>query len=135
MPEPAPRNPPLPVVQTFLSCTQIFQDRTSGTLILIGPTMFVPAPQYPCHARLSFFAEFTGCHGAYLASLVLRDSKDQIVWGFTGTDPFEQEDPLIPHRHTFVDMKVAVPRPGHYVIGLLLNEEEAAQRRITFGTA
>lgn len=128
------RKSPLPVVQTFLSCNQIFQDRLSGTLILIGPTMFLSAPQYPCHARMSFFAEFTGCHGSYVASLVLRDNKDQLVWGFSGTDPFEQDDPLVSHRHTFIDMRVAVPRPGHYVVSLLLNDEEAAQRRITFGT-
>jgi hypothetical protein len=135
MAEPALRNPPLPLVQAFIACHDIFHDQRRGTTILIGPTSHVPVPQFPANIRLSFFADFSGGHGSYQPRLVLRDAADDETWNWSAPQPFEQRNPLLPHQVTFHDVVMAVPRLGRYVLALQLNGEEVAQRGMWFGPA
>lgn len=133
MAEPVPRQPPLPLVHAFLACREIFQDRHTGAHIVVGPTSHVPAALFPTHVRLSFLVEVSGGHGTYLPRLALAGDADEEVWGWTAPDPFAIPNPLIPHLVTFLNLPVAVPRPGRYALVLLLNGQEAARRGLWFG--
>jgi hypothetical protein len=135
MAEPSQRRPPLPLVQAFLACHDIFIDGRTGVHILVGPTSHVPATQFPTFVRLSFVVETVGGHGAYLPRLTLTDDTDEAVWGWTAPEPFESPDPLFPHLVTFHNLAVAVPRPGRYALTLLLNGQETARRGMWFGPA
>jgi hypothetical protein len=128
-----PRKPPLPTVQSFLTCNEIFRDQQKHVLILLGPTAHVPVPKFPAHVRLAMYAEFTGGHGSYTPRMKLYDEVGDVVWSWSGQSPFEHSDPLRPTEVTFDKMIVAVPKPGRYSLALLLNEDEAAQRTLWFG--
>jgi hypothetical protein len=133
MTESVRRKPPLPLVQSFVACREIFTDERTGTVMLVGITSLAPLKQFPAHVRLSLFVEFTGGHGQYLPRLELRDGDDEVVWGWGDPRPIEKPDPLLPHQVTFYDLMVAVPRPGRYVLALHLNGEVAAERSMWFG--
>ena len=124
---------PLPLAQSFLACREIYHDPRVG-VILVGPIFHVPLTQFPAHVRLSIFAEFTGGHGTYKPRLCLRDEAGEEVWGWTPSQPpFLHIDPLRFSQVEFDDLLLAVPRPGRYTLALLLNGDEAAQRRLSFG--
>jgi hypothetical protein len=135
MAEVVKRKPPLPLVQSFLTCQEVFRGQRSGATLLLGPTAHVPVAQFPAHIRLAVYAEFTGGHGSYQPRLCLRDAAGEVVWGWTAADPFAHDDPLLPSDVTFNDLALAVPRPGRYSLVLLLNGEEAAQRALWIGPA
>jgi hypothetical protein len=135
MPEPIPRKLPLPRVQLFVACNEIFHDQRTGQAILVGPFNHVPLKQFPAHVRLSFFAELLGVHGHYQPRLVLRDDADEVVSGWSGANPIDYDNPLFPHQVTFFDLKMAVPRVGRHSLAYLLNGEEVAQRGLWFGPA
>ena len=135
MTEPVPRRPPLPLVQAFLPCGEIFQDSRTGRFVLVGPTSHVPVTHFPAHVRLSVFTEFTGGRGIYQTRIVLREETDEVVWGWGPPQPVEEQDPLRTHHVTFHDLVLPVPRPGRYTLALELNGERVAQRWMTFGPA
>jgi hypothetical protein len=135
MPDNIPRKPPLPVVQSFITCNEVFRGQRSGTTLLHGPVAHLPIAHFPATVRLSVFAEFTGGHGSYKPSLSLRDGSGQTVWGWPAAEPFKHSKPLMPHEVVFNDLSIAVPRPGRYTLVLLLNDEQAAERSMWFGPA
>ncbi len=130
-----PSNLPMPTVQTFLTCNEIFVDPLKRATILFGPSAHVPIPMFPAHVRMSIYAEFTGGHGSYVPRLSLRDDAGEEVWGWTAQSPFGHTNPLTPHEVRIDDVQVAVPREGRYSLILLLNGVEAAQRTMWFGPA
>src|SRR5262249_52319540 len=101
MTEPVPRKPPLPQVQLFVACKEIFHDQRTGQTILVGPISSLPLTRFPTHVRLSFFVELIGGHSHYQPRLVLRDDADEIVWGWNGPHPIDYPNPLFPHEVTF----------------------------------
>lgn len=127
------RKPPLPLLQTFLTCREIFRDPKKRTAILIGPASHIPVNGFPAHVRMSIFTEFTGGHGSYVPRLSLSDSAGEVVWGWTAPGPFELSDPLLPRDVAINDLMVAVPMPGRFSLTLFLNEGEMAQRTLWFG--
>jgi hypothetical protein len=127
------RKPPLPVVQSFLTCHEIFRGQRSGAWLLLSPTAHAAVRRFPTHVQLAIHAEFTGGHGSYQPQLCLRDAAGEVVWGWNAPLPFEHSDPLLPTQVVFNDLKLAVPRAGRYSLALLLNGEEVAQRTMWFG--
>ena len=132
MSEATERKPPLPLILSFVACREIWCDQRTNTYIVVAPTREVSAAHFPTHVRLSFFVELTGGHGSYQPRMALRDIEDEVVWGWTGNHPFESDNPLVPHQVTFLDILVAVPRPGAYRFVFQLNGEDAAQRPMWF---
>lgn len=59
----APCQPPLSVVQSFLTCREVLNDQRTGQVVLVGPTAHVPVAEFPAPIRMSIFAEFAGGHG------------------------------------------------------------------------
>jgi hypothetical protein len=130
MPDAVAPKTPLPNLVSFLPCHEIFHDSHKDTPIAIGPINRGFMRQFPGHIKLSFLFEFTGCHGRYWPQLQLKDEQDQVVWGWTSPQPFEQNNPLVTHQHTVLDLPVAVPRSGRYFFVLLMNEQIMTQRAI-----
>jgi hypothetical protein len=127
------RKPPLPVVQSFLTCEQVYRDERTKALILVRPMTRVMVSHFPVHVPLAIFAEFTGGHGRYEPFLSLRDGAGQTLWSSQVAPPFEHHDPLGSSEIAFPGVSIAVPQPGRYTLALLLNGEEAAQRTMWFG--
>ncbi len=133
MAEVVKRKLPLPIVQSFLTCGEIFHRQESGTTILLGPIAHVPVTHFPAHVRLSIYAEFTGGHGSYRPHLCLRNEAEEAVWSWDPPGSFPQRDPLLRRVITFNDLVLNVPGAGRYSLVLLLNDEEAARRTMWFG--
>jgi hypothetical protein len=125
--------PPMPSVQTFLTCADIFFDPHKRMTLLLGPTAHVPVPMFPAHVHLAIFIEVTSGHGSYLPRFCLRDDTGEEVWGVTMNAPFEQADPLRAAEVRFNAINVAVSKAGRYNLVLLLNGVEAAERTMWFG--
>jgi hypothetical protein len=130
-----PNKPTLPVVQSFITCHEVFRGQRSGTAILLGPSAHIPMANFPGHTRLAVFAEFTGGHGSYVPRLSLRDPAGDEVWDWPAVAPFQHSDPLLPSEVVLNELTVAVPAPGRYTLVLLLNGEESARRTLWFGPA
>lgn len=133
MAEVVKRKPPLPLVQSFLTCEEIFSSQKHGRNLLLGPLTHVPVSQFPAHVQLSIYADFTGGHGSYQLQLSLYDSADEITWSWTPPGLFKHSNPLLPSQAYFNDLILDVPQPGRYCLILFLNGEQAAQRTMWFG--
>ncbi len=135
MAEPVVHKPPLPAALTFLTCREIWRDPRTGKTMLQEPMTHVRLERFPAPVRLSVFAEFTGGHGDYVPRLALHDADDEIVWGWSGKQPFAHRDPLLPSEVCIFDLMMAVPKPGRYTLILLLNGAESARRSLWFNVA
>lgn len=127
------RTPPLPVVQSFLTCQEIFSNPKGGRTLLLGPLTHVPVTQFPAHVQLSIYADFTGGHGSYQPQLSLYDEAEEAAWSWTPPGLFKHSNPLLPCHAYFNDLILDVPQPGRYRLVLFLNDEQAAQRTLWFG--
>ena len=95
------RKPPTPLVQSFVTCDQIFIDRRTGTKILLGPRARLPAERFPTHFPISMYVEFSGGHGSYHPRICLRDDAGEEVWGWTVPGLSYHADPLLVHEVHF----------------------------------
>lgn len=121
---------PAPVAEAFLICGEIWEDKHSGRMMLVGPTSHVNLPTMPAAVRLSVFARLTGGHGNYQLKLSLRNQDDESVWDCLPNDKLAQPDPLMPHQISFLNLAVVASRPGKYRMVLLSDDVEIAQQTL-----
>jgi hypothetical protein len=129
------RRLPLPVATAFVICNDIWRDQRTGIHLLVGPTSHVPIREFPATVRVSVYVHLTGGHGRYRMTLVLRDSDDEPVWKWNPPEVLEHDDPLLPHKVTFIDLGLDVPQRGKYTLALLADGQEFAQQAIWFGVS
>lgn len=121
---------PAPVVEAFLVCSEIWEDKHTGRMMLVAPTIHVSLPEIPAAVRLSVYARMTGGHGEYQLRLSLRDEDDDSVWDCRPHDKLAHADPLAPHQVTFLNLNVVVQKPGKYRMVLLADDQEVAQQAL-----
>ena len=125
--------PPKPVANTFVVCRELFQDQQGKEIIIIGPAVEVPAPQYPFIASMNAFGLFTSLRGSYRLKLQLEDGEGGAVWSHEMPQALQNTDPLVTVQVCFTNLPTCLPKPGKYDMVLLANGEEAA--RYTFSAA
>ena len=121
------RHPPTPVCKSFTVCRQIFQDKFSGEVILIGPTSQIYSFTYPTVMNISVFARCSSAQGVYHLELQLQDLEGNVIWGHKFEPPFELNDPLAVGTLNLQNLGMFVPRPGKFDLVLLANGEEVVR--------
>ena len=119
--------PPTPVMQTFLICREIFQDKWSHHYILVGPSLEFVSQTFPGVTATALYVQVSSCHGRYRPELQLQDFNGQVVWSEALDPPFDAPDPLRTYTLTF-QARLPIPRPGGYDVVLLLNGREVGRR-------
>jgi hypothetical protein len=118
--------PPLPQVQAFVVCREIYEAPKSKDLALVAPFSGVTLPRYPARLQFSVYAHLTEARGRYAMGLHLEDSDGQAVWAWDLPNPVEEQDPLLSHRIALHDIVVEFPRPGRYNLSIVANGDELA---------
>jgi hypothetical protein len=90
------RRTPIPLVQAFLACSDIFEDARSGRLLLVAPFSAVKFRRFPAELRLSLYIRLIGGHGAYALAVQVQDPEDQVVWDGPLPQPVSCADPCGP---------------------------------------
>ncbi len=120
------RKPPQPLVQSFLVCREIFQDKQTGEYLLLGPVSGLTLSAFPAALRLSLYIRLTGAHGSYRLAVQLRDQDGGKVGECPGPDNVHPSDPLAPCQICWRNLGLYFPRPGRYDLILLANDEDLA---------
>jgi hypothetical protein len=115
-------HPPQPYVQAFVVCREIFEDHHSGEYLLFAPRSAFRLAEFPGSIKFAVYAHLTELHGKYQLELRLEDSQGDVLWAVRADPPVKHDDPLMPHRFAFRDLKVSVTSPGRYDL-LLVSEE------------
>ena len=119
-----------PIAQAFVVCREIMEDCRSRDFVLIGPLGALAGPSFPVAFRTSIYACLTCGHGSYALALQLRDSNDQVQWGWDCPQPIRLDNPLIRHKFTLHDAVLPFPEPGRYDLVLLANGDELSRHAL-----
>src|SRR5262249_60774351 len=97
---PVVRRPLLPLVQAFLVCRAVCEDRHTGGFVLVEPFNGIALHFFPAGFPLSRYAHLVGGHGAYQLALALQNDEGAQVWGWAWPEPIRYTEPLAPYRVT-----------------------------------
>jgi hypothetical protein len=122
--------PPLPLVQAFVVCREIWELADTQEHVLIGPFSRVTCAEFPAHVVASVYAHPTEARGRYDLALQLVDDDGEVVWTRPRNTLIEEHDPLMPHRIVLRQVTVCVPQPGRFHLVLLLNGVTVAQQAV-----
>lgn len=123
--------PPLPVVQAYLLCREIFQAENTGEHIIVGPFSRVTLPRGVQRLRFSVYAQLTDAEGEYQLELQARDGDDVMIWNLELPEPLFHDDRLTPHKIALHNLTIELPVPGKYDVVLLANDELLANHSLT----
>ncbi len=121
------QRPPQPYVQAFVICREIFEDHHTGEYLLFAPRSAFRVAEFPGSIKFAVYAHLSELHGKYRLELRLEDSEGIVLWAVRADPPIKHEDPLMPHRFAFRDLKVRVGAPGRYDL-LLVSEDVVIAR-------
>jgi hypothetical protein len=121
------QHPPQPYVQAFVVCREIFEDHHTGEYLLFAPRSAFRLAEFPGLIRFAVYAHLTELKGKYQLELRFEDSEGEILWAVRADPPVKHEDPLMPHRFAFRDLKVRVGAPGRYDLLLVSEDVEIAR--------
>lgn len=116
-----PAKPPLPLVQAFVVCRELYHSPRTGDLILFAPFSSLTGPRYPAKVPLSVYAHLMDARGRYAIALRLLDAADEVVWEWELPQPIEESDPLAPHRIILPEVPVLFPKAGRYDLVIAVN--------------
>jgi hypothetical protein len=119
--------PPQPYVQAFVVCREIFEDHHTGEYLLFAPRSAFRLAEFPGLIRFAVYAHLTELQGKYRLELQFEDSQGETLWAVRADPPVKHEDPLMPHRFAFRDLKVRVAAQGRYDLVLVSEEIEIAR--------
>ncbi len=119
--------PPEPYVQAFVVCREIFEDHHTGEYLLFAPRSAFRVSAFPGSIKFAVYAHLTELHGKYRLELRLEDSQGDLLWAVRADPPVKHDDPLMPHRFAFRDLKVQVSTPGRYDLILVSEDVEIAR--------
>jgi hypothetical protein len=125
-----PGMPPLPLVQAFVVCREIWELADTREHVLIGPFSRVTGAECPAHVVASVYAHLTEARGRYELALQLVDDDGEVVWTWPRNALIEEHDPLMPHRVALRQVTVCFPQPGRFHLALLLNGITVAQQAV-----
>ena len=122
------QRPPQPYVQAFVVCREIFEDHHTGEYLLFAPRSAFRLPEFPASIKFAVYAHLTELHGKYRLELRLEDSEGEILWAVRADPPVKHEDPLMPHRFAFRDLKRSrhSARPVRLAAGFRRNRDRPA---------
>jgi hypothetical protein len=123
-------NLPLPLVQSFLVCRDIFQDRQTGEYLLLGPCTGMTLPGFPVAVNVALYIKLTGGHGTYHLEVQLRDHEGGLVGSCPDKEPLHLTDPLASFQISWRQLALQFPRPGRYDLILLANGEDLAHHAL-----
>jgi hypothetical protein len=128
------RRLPVPQVQAFVVCREIWSKPGSQEFLLADPRSHLPLQTFPADVILSVYVHLTGGHGNYPLEFLLRNSAGENVWDWEPPELLEHPDPLEPQQLFFQDLVVHVPRAGRYELALLAGGEEIGRQPLLVGT-
>ncbi|HEV3146318.1 MAG TPA: hypothetical protein VGZ47_20695 [Gemmataceae bacterium] len=123
---------PLPLIQAFLVCQEIWFDERTQRDMLLHPFHYVPAVDFPLNLSASVYLQVKGGHGRYPLSMQLRDLEGEVLWR-SPPGEFDYGDPLFPHSLTFPDLMLPIPCAGKYDLIVVMNGEDSACRTLWIG--
>ncbi len=121
---------PLPLIQAFMVCAQVFESRQRTEFLLANPFNTANCTAFPATRPLCVYADLHGLRGRYAISLQLLDDDGEIVWSYESNTVIEEADPLRPRRIILQDIAVTYPQPGRYDLVILANGASLAQHTL-----
>ena len=112
---------PVPIVQAFVPCREIYEDARSNEYILIAPFSQIALDNLPGIFRFSLYLSLVNGRGDYAFGFDLRDNLDESIWDWTVPVPITFDGPLQPHQVALYDIAIQIPRPGSYRLALILD--------------
>lgn len=95
-------------------------------MLRIPPPAIIPS-HYPAVIGISVFIQLRDMRGTCRIGLQLHDPTDEVIWREIFPEEIVCPNPLGVHYHIVQKWPLRFPKPGHYVLGLILNGEEVSR--------
>src|SRR5438874_1055354 len=95
---------PQPIAQSFIICRDIFQDRNTGTNMLVAPFNRLALGAFPVALRVCLFIQLTGGQGTYRIAIQVQDSDGAVVCEVPGPEPAALADPVAYYQAYWRDL-------------------------------